>query len=165
MLTPTSSPAMLRWARDRVGLDIDEAGKAAGVQPAQFLLWEEGDAQPTSKHAQVITRGLPRPFNRSLEGTKIGPLLDTMESHMAHSILATTTASISELKRNPMATVAAGEGLPVAILNRNEPTFYCVPASAYEALLERLENLELNALADARLAAGEAPVKVSLDDL
>ena len=84
---------------------------------------------------------------------------------MAHTILASTTASISELKRNPMATVAAGEGLPVAILNRNEPTFYCVPAPAYEALLERLENLELNVLADARLAAGEVPVKVSLDDL
>lgn len=84
---------------------------------------------------------------------------------MAHTILATTTASISELKRNPMATVAAGEGLPVSILNRNEPTFYCVPAPAYEALLERLENLELNALADARLAAGDSPVKVSLDDL
>lgn len=84
---------------------------------------------------------------------------------MAHTILATTTASISELKRNPMATVAAGEGLPVAILNRNEPTFYCVPAAAYEALLERLEDLELNALADARLAAGDSPVKVSLNDL
>lgn len=84
---------------------------------------------------------------------------------MAHTILASTTASISELKRNPMATVAAGDGLPVAILNRNEPTFYCVPAAAYEALLERLENLELNALAEARLAAGETPVKVSLDDL
>lgn len=84
---------------------------------------------------------------------------------MAHSIMATTTASISELKRNPMATVAAGDGLAVAILNRNEPTFYCVPASAYEALLERLENLELNALADARLAAGEVPVQVSLDAL
>ena len=42
---------------------------------------------------------------------------------MAHTILATTTASISELKRNPMATVSAGEGLPVAILNRNKPNF------------------------------------------
>jgi antitoxin StbD len=84
---------------------------------------------------------------------------------MVHTILASTTASISELKRNPMATVAAGEGLPVAILNRNEPSFYCVPAAAYEALLDRLEDLELNALADARLAAGETPVKVSLNDL
>ena len=46
---------------------------------------------------------------------------------MADVILAETSASVSELKKNPMATVAAGEGFPVAILNRNEPAFYCVP--------------------------------------
>jgi antitoxin StbD len=84
---------------------------------------------------------------------------------MAHIILAEVTASVSELKRNPMGTVAAGEGFAVAILNRNEPAFYCVPADAYEALMDRLEDLELNALADARLADGQAPRKVSLDDL
>ena len=82
---------------------------------------------------------------------------------MAHQILATTSASVSELKRNPMGTVAAGEGAPVAILNRNEPAFYCVPDKAYEALLERLDNLELNALADAR--EGQQIHRVSLDDL
>jgi antitoxin StbD len=84
---------------------------------------------------------------------------------MTHLILADVTASVSELKRNPMGTVAAGEGFPVAILNRNEPAFYCVPATAYEALLDRLEDLELNALADARLADGQVPIKVSLDEL
>jgi antitoxin StbD len=62
-----------------------------------------------------------------------------------------------------MGTVAAGEGFPVAILNRNEPAFYCVPAKAYEAMLDRLEDLELNAIADAR--EGQAVHKVSLDDL
>ncbi len=84
---------------------------------------------------------------------------------MAHPILAEMTASVTELKRNPMGTVAAGEGFPVAILNRNEPAFYCVPAQAYEALMHRLEDLELNALADARLADGQAAVKVALDEL
>lgn len=84
---------------------------------------------------------------------------------MAHAILAETTASISELKKNPMGTVAAGEGFPVAILNRNEPAFYCVPAAAYEALMDRLEDLELNALADTRLKDGKEPVKVTLDEL
>ena len=84
---------------------------------------------------------------------------------MAHIILAEVTASVSELKKNPMGTVAAGEGFPVAILNRNEPAFYCVPAKAYEALMDKLEDLELNALADARLADGQAPIKVSLDEL
>lgn len=82
---------------------------------------------------------------------------------MVHSVLAQTTASVSELKRNPMGTVAAGEGFPVAILNRNEPAFYCVPAKAFEALMDRFEDLELNAIADAR--ADEAVVKIALDDL
>ena len=82
---------------------------------------------------------------------------------MAHHIYASVTASVSELKRNPMGTVAAGEGLPVAILNHNRPAFYCVPAEAYEAMLERLEDLELNALADAR--EGDGVHKVSLYDL
>ncbi|MCF7980070.1 MAG: type II toxin-antitoxin system Phd/YefM family antitoxin [Chromatiaceae bacterium] len=84
---------------------------------------------------------------------------------MAHPILAEMTASVTELKRNPMGTVAAGEGFPVAILNRNEPAFYCVPAQAYEALMNRLEDLELNALADARLADGQTAIKVALDGL
>ena len=82
---------------------------------------------------------------------------------MAHYILAATTASVSELKKNPMGTIAAGEGFPVAILNRNEPAFYCVPAKAYEAMLDRLEDLELNAIADAR--EGQTVHKVGLDDL
>lgn len=84
---------------------------------------------------------------------------------MAHRVLAETTASISELKKNPMATVAAGEGLPVAVLNRNEPAFYCVPAKAYEQLMDLLEDLELNQIADARLADGQHPVQVTLDEL
>jgi antitoxin StbD len=82
---------------------------------------------------------------------------------MAHQIFASVSASVSELKKNPMGTVAAGEGFPVAILNRNEPAFYCVPAKAYEAMLDRLEDLELNAIADAR--EGQAVHRVSLDDL
>ena len=82
---------------------------------------------------------------------------------MTNIVLAETTASVSELKRNPMGTVAAGEGFPVAILNRNEPVFYCVPAKAFEALMDRLEDVELNAIADAR--AGEPVTKIALDDL
>lgn len=82
---------------------------------------------------------------------------------MPHLILAETSASVSELKKNPMGTVAAGEGMPVAILNRNEPAFYCVPAKAYEALMDRLEDLELNAIVEAR--KGQPIVKVKLDEL
>ncbi|NBR98505.1 MAG: plasmid stabilization protein [Betaproteobacteria bacterium] len=69
---------------------------------------------------------------------------------MTGIILTETTASVSELKRDPMGTVAAGDGLPV-------------PAAAYEALMERLEDLELNAIADTR--TGEPVVRVSIDAL
>ncbi|MEF4196361.1 plasmid stabilization protein, partial [Escherichia coli] len=40
---------------------------------------------------------------------------------MSYQILTTTAASITDLKKNPMGTVAEGEGDAVAILNRNEP--------------------------------------------
>ena len=82
---------------------------------------------------------------------------------MSNLILANISASVSELKKNPMGTVAAGEGFAVAILNRNATAFYCVPASAYEAMIERLEDLELNAVADAR--QGQPVIKVAFDDL
>lgn len=82
---------------------------------------------------------------------------------MSHQILAETTASVSELKKNPMGTVASGEGFPVAILNRNAPAFYCVPAKAYEALMDKLEDMELNAIANAR--ARQPVIMVKLDDL
>jgi len=82
---------------------------------------------------------------------------------MTHIVLSQVVASISELKRNPMGTVAAGGGSSVVILNRNEPAFYCVPAKAYEAMMNRLEDLELIALCKER--ENDPTIKVSIDDL
>lgn len=82
---------------------------------------------------------------------------------MPNIILADVAASVSELKKNPMTTVAAGEGFPVAILNHNEPVFYCVPARAYQALMDKLEDLELSALAADRKDQPE--IEVTWDDL
>lgn len=69
---------------------------------------------------------------------------------MPNIILSDTSASVSELKKNPMATVSAGEGYPVAILNRNQPAFYCVPAELYERMLDALDDLELAKLVTER---------------
>ncbi|WNN45519.1 MULTISPECIES: type II toxin-antitoxin system Phd/YefM family antitoxin [Winslowiella] len=69
---------------------------------------------------------------------------------MPNIILSDTSASISELKKNPMATVSAGNGFPVAILNRNQPAFYCIPAELYERMLEALDNHELAKLVNER---------------
>lgn len=82
---------------------------------------------------------------------------------MAHQIHAEIVASITEFKRNPLAVVAAADGFPVAVLNRNQPAFYCLSAEAYEALIERLEDLELQAIADAR--EGQAAHPVTLEQL
>lgn len=82
---------------------------------------------------------------------------------MIHPILSDATTSISELKKNPMAVVEQGEGFPVAVLNRNQPAFYCVPAEAYEALMDKLEDMELAALVNARSDQDE--VEVNINDL
>ena len=74
---------------------------------------------------------------------------------MAHRVLTEIAVSISGHKKNPMATVSAGDGMAVAVLNRNEPAFYFVPAKAYEELMDLVEDLELGRLADVRLADGQ----------
>jgi antitoxin StbD len=79
------------------------------------------------------------------------------------SVLADKAVSVSELKKNPSAVISDAEGGPVAVLNHNRVMGYMVPAAAFEAMIERLEDLELAEIARAR--AGEQPVPVSLDDL
>lgn len=56
------NPAMLRWARDRAGLDVSAAARVAGVQAEQFQRWEDGEWQPTFRQAQQIANGLHAPF-------------------------------------------------------------------------------------------------------
>ena len=51
----------------------------------------------------------------------------------------------------------------MAVLNRNEPAFYCVPAEAYELMIDRLEDLELLAIANER--ESEESISVNIDDL
>lgn len=82
---------------------------------------------------------------------------------ITHPVLADVSAGISELKKNPMAVVEQGDGAPVAILNRNEPVFYAVPARAYELLMDKLEDLELMAIVEAR--KNQPEIEVNLDDL
>jgi antitoxin StbD len=82
---------------------------------------------------------------------------------MTQPIYTEITASISELKKNPMAVVGTGEGFPIVVLNRNKPAFYCVPADVYEAMLERLDDQELIRLVESRRS--ERGIPVTLDAL
>ena len=83
--------------------------------------------------------------------------------NITHPILADISAGISELKKNPMAIIERSEGAPIAILNRNEPVFYAVPAASYEALMDKLEDIELTQIVNERLNQKE--IEVSLDEL
>jgi len=83
--------------------------------------------------------------------------------NMTYRILTEVSASISELKANPMKVVASGSGMPIAVLNHNEPAFYCVPAAAYEAMMELLDDVELLRIVKERM--NEPATRASLDDL
>jgi antitoxin StbD len=80
-------------------------------------------------------------------------------------ILATFSASISELKKNPTALLNKADGEVVAILNHNLPTAYLVPAKVYEQIMEKLEDYELGKIVKERQAEKPLAVEVSLDDL
>ncbi|MGJ8645495.1 MAG: type II toxin-antitoxin system Phd/YefM family antitoxin [Marinomonas colpomeniae] len=82
---------------------------------------------------------------------------------MTSRILSDVAASITEFKTNPMKVANSAYGEPVAVLNRNEPAFYCVPAEAYEIMMDKIEDLELLALAKER--QGEDSISVNINDL
>ena len=82
---------------------------------------------------------------------------------MTTRILADVAASITEFKANPMKVASSAYGEAVAVLNRNEPVFYCVPAEAYELLMDRIEDLELLSLAAER--ENEETISVDIHDL
>jgi antitoxin StbD len=78
-------------------------------------------------------------------------------------LYARASVSISDLKKNPSRIIHEAEGTPVAILNHNKPSAYLVPAEAFEALMEKLEDYELARIVEER--KDEPAVKVSLDEL
>jgi antitoxin StbD len=79
------------------------------------------------------------------------------------SIKSNLTVSITELKANPNKVLAESEGAPVAVLSRNTPKAYFVPADLYHEMLEIIEDQYWNDLIKKRKS--ESSVKVNLDDL
>lgn len=79
------------------------------------------------------------------------------------NILANTVVSVSELKKNPSAVLSSADGYPVAVLNHNRVVGYMVPADVFEAMTERLDDMDLVELVKSR--RHEKPVSVELDDL
>lgn len=81
------------------------------------------------------------------------------------TVLASRSISISDFKKNPAKAVREAGSHPLAVLSHNRPAFYLVEPRLFEALVDRLEDIELAELAANRLASGERSVPVSLDEL
>lgn len=76
---------------------------------------------------------------------------------------AQIAVSVSDLKKSPTAVMQQADGQAVAVLNHNRVMAYMVPADAYEAMVERLDDLALIEIVKAR--ANEVPQRVTLDEL
>lgn len=82
---------------------------------------------------------------------------------MLNTVHSKYIASISEFKKSPMDALKIANGEAVAVLNRNEPAFYCVPAALYENMLDLIEDLELAQIAEERRS--EPKIRVNIDEL
>lgn len=78
-------------------------------------------------------------------------------------LAAQIAISVSDLKKSPSAVLESASGETVAVLNHNRVMAYMVPAAAYEAMIDRLDDLAL--VETIRARADERPVSVSLDEL
>ena len=83
------------------------------------------------------------------------------------TILANTTISMSEFKKNPAKVLREAAREPVAVLSHNKTAFYMVDPLLFEALLDEVEDAQLMPMLRERIARVERGeyVKVSLDDL
>jgi len=80
-------------------------------------------------------------------------------------IRADVGVSVSDLKRNPAAVIAAAREQQVAILNRNRPVAYVISPEAWEGVLDALEELEDIKLVEERMKEIDSAVPVKLEDL
>jgi antitoxin StbD len=84
---------------------------------------------------------------------------------MLTRIHADYTVSITDLKKNPQALIDNAHGEAIALLNRNKPTAYIIPATTYEKLMDLAEDIELGRIIDERKVEKADAVEVGLDEL
>jgi antitoxin StbD len=84
---------------------------------------------------------------------------------MLTKIYANYTVSISQLKRNPQALIDNAHGDIIALLNRNRPTAYIVPAETFDWLMEVAEDIDLGQIIEERKSEKAEAVEVGIDEL
>jgi len=76
---------------------------------------------------------------------------------------ANLAVSVSDLKKSPSAVMAKANGEAVAVLNHNRIMAYMLPADAYEAMIEELDDMYLAEIVKSRLH--EKAELVDINDL
>jgi transcriptional regulator with XRE-family HTH domain len=56
------NPAMLEWARETAGYDIQRAAKKAQVKPDKYAAWEVGQSMPTVGQLRKLSNAFKRPL-------------------------------------------------------------------------------------------------------
>lgn len=69
---------------------------------------------------------------------------------MVDKILTDRSVSVTELKRDPSHVGRLAEEGPIVVLCKSKPAFYCVSPEDYTAMMEKLDDADLAALAEQR---------------
>ncbi|MGO2374555.1 MAG: type II toxin-antitoxin system Phd/YefM family antitoxin [Pseudoalteromonas prydzensis] len=78
---------------------------------------------------------------------------------------ANFSATIADLKQDPAGLIKNANDLAIAILNDNQLVAYLVSASAYERLVDEIDEYELAKIVARRREKVSTAVEVNIDDL
>ncbi|MBQ4857922.1 type II toxin-antitoxin system Phd/YefM family antitoxin [Pseudoalteromonas sp. MMG007] len=81
------------------------------------------------------------------------------------ALLADCSASISELRKNPIGLLNKAGGKSIEISKYNKTVAYLVPAQLYELIMDQLDDYELAKIIESRRADLSQEIEVSIDDL
>jgi antitoxin StbD len=73
--------------------------------------------------------------------------------------------SMTDFKQNPARVLRDAGAHPVAVLNHNKPAFYMLEPKLFEAMLEKLADLDLAELVASRLALKDRAIEVDIDEV
>ena len=110
--------------------------------------------------------GMPKKGMKKIGGERPNETkgqIKVLKEPLMDMLYANASISVNELKKNPAAIIEEAAGFPVVVLDHNRPTAYLVSATAFEAMMEKLDDIELAKLVKAR--ANGSTVTVEPDDL
>jgi antitoxin StbD len=82
---------------------------------------------------------------------------------LKQAVYAEVNVSMTELRSNLVGVIEASNLSPIAVLIRNKPAAYLISPIYYEEMLQKIEDLELNKIVNAR--AGGKTVQLRIEDL